>query len=229
MVKSVYSIDPWTDWRRKKWRRSFEFLAAGFRESARSGARRCRSRSPSSWGRWLAASWHRWRCSSAGSVRRCVPDAESNRRSKPCCCRDGRGRGCCSRTSWACWSYFGRKRWTVCFSLRHCLSLDPGLRVGHLAEGQVSACWRYGWPGRTLWRPWGITWKSSSRFRISQNWTHSLFCKCSNSYFNSFFKAPLPPYWLLLGSPMLMDPHPSQQHAGLHHASYQQFFNGPFL
>ena len=30
-----------------------------------------------------------------------------------------------------------------------------------------------------------------------------------------FIKAPLPP-WLLLGSPMLMGPHQSQQHAGLH-------------
>ena len=35
-----------------------------------------------------------------------------------------------------------------------------------------------------------------------------------------FIKAPLAP-WLLLGSPMLMDPHPSQQHAGLHHAVWQ--------
>ena len=36
-----------------------------------------------------------------------------------------------------------------------------------------------------------------------------------------FFKTPLPPIWLLLGSPMLIDPHPSQQHAGLHHAVRQ--------
>ena len=31
-------------------------------------------------------------------------------------------------------------------------------------------------------------------------------------------KAPLPTYWLLLGSPMLKDPHPSQQYEDLHHA-----------
>ena len=34
-------------------------------------------------------------------------------------------------------------------------------------------------------------------------------------------KAPLPPLWLLPGSPMLMDPHPIQQHVGLHHAVSQ--------
>ena len=34
-----------------------------------------------------------------------------------------------------------------------------------------------------------------------------------------FFETPLPT--LLLGSPMLMDPHPSQQHAGLQHAVLQ--------
>ena len=33
-----------------------------------------------------------------------------------------------------------------------------------------------------------------------------------------FYKNTLPPLWLLQGSPMLMDPHPSQQHAGLQHA-----------
>ena len=38
---------------------------------------------------------------------------------------------------------------------------------------------------------------------------------------NDVFKAPLPPKWLLLGSPMLTDPHPSQQHAGLHHTVWQ--------
>ena len=36
-----------------------------------------------------------------------------------------------------------------------------------------------------------------------------------------FFKAPLTPKWFLLGSPMLTDPHPSQQHAGLHHAVWR--------
>ena len=32
------------------------------------------------------------------------------------------------------------------------------------------------------------------------------------------FKPPRPPWWLLLGSPMLLDPHHSQQHAGLQDA-----------
>ena len=35
------------------------------------------------------------------------------------------------------------------------------------------------------------------------------------------WRALLPPEWLLLGSPMIMDPHPNQQHAGLHHAVWQ--------
>ena len=33
-----------------------------------------------------------------------------------------------------------------------------------------------------------------------------------------FYKTPLPPQGLLLGPPILMDPHPSQQHAGIQHA-----------
>ena len=37
-----------------------------------------------------------------------------------------------------------------------------------------------------------------------------------------YYKPPLPSYWLLLGSPLLMDlPPPSQQHAGLHHAVWR--------
>ena len=32
---------------------------------------------------------------------------------------------------------------------------------------------------------------------------------------------PTLPFLLLLGSPMLMDPHPGQQHAGLQHAVFQ--------
>ena len=36
---------------------------------------------------------------------------------------------------------------------------------------------------------------------------------------DKFYNPPLPPKWLLLGSPMLMDPHPSQLHAGLQHAA----------
>ena len=31
-----------------------------------------------------------------------------------------------------------------------------------------------------------------------------------------------PPLWLLMGSPILMEPHLSQQHAGLQHAVRQQ-------
>ena len=34
-----------------------------------------------------------------------------------------------------------------------------------------------------------------------------------------FFSPPLPPRWLLLRSPMLVDPHFSQQHAGLQQSS----------
>ena len=37
-----------------------------------------------------------------------------------------------------------------------------------------------------------------------------------------FFISPTPPLWLWLGSPMLIDPNPSQQlHAGVHHAVWQ--------
>ena len=34
----------------------------------------------------------------------------------------------------------------------------------------------------------------------------------SSEHHEGLFKAPLPPWLLLLGSPMLMDPHPCQQH-----------------
>ena len=34
-------------------------------------------------------------------------------------------------------------------------------------------------------------------------------------WLDDFYKAPLPPQWLFLGSPTLMDPHPSQQRTDL--------------
>ena len=44
----------------------------------------------------------------------------------------------------------------------------------------------------------------------------------SSSSRNSYFLNPhCQPYWVLLGSPMHMDPRPSQQHAGLQHAVWQ--------
>ena len=42
-----------------------------------------------------------------------------------------------------------------------------------------------------------------------------------NSGIATFFKAPLPPLMLLLGSPMLVDHHPSQKHLGLHQAVWR--------
>ena len=37
-------------------------------------------------------------------------------------------------------------------------------------------------------------------------------CLSINNRFHFILKNPLPPLWLLLGSPMLMDPRPIQQH-----------------
>ena len=47
---------------------------------------------------------------------------------------------------------------------------------------------------------------------------HLLFSGKYHCMTNLFFKAPITPEWLLLGSPMVMDHQSSQQHAGLHYA-----------
>ena len=40
--------------------------------------------------------------------------------------------------------------------------------------------------------------------------------------YNAFyFNPPLVPLWFLMGSSMLMDPHPSQQHVGLPHEVFR--------
>ena len=85
------------------------------------------------------------------------------------------------------------------------------------------------WPTRrqTQWsggaatcsRSWRCSKRSSSFLRWKQilRRFRSFFCTSQVTARLFFFKPkpPLPPWWLLLGSPMLMDPHPSQQHAGL--------------
>ena len=57
---------------------------------------------------------------------------------------------------------------------------------------------------------------ASQPLRLSS--TNSWDRSCKTHY---LYEPPLPPWWLLLGSPMLMDPRRSQQHAGLQHAVWR--------
>ena len=51
--------------------------------------------------------------------------------------------------------------------------------------------------------------------RVHSRW-HHLLLKTKDFFINT-----IPPLWLLVGSPILTDPHPSRQHEGLQHAVWR--------
>ena len=83
--------------------------------------------------------------------------------------------------------------------------------------------WRPRFPTERRWSCSGRRRKRrrrSSGRRTASRSTVATFVPSFSQFKICFFyeKSPLPPLWLLLGSPMLMDPHHSQQYAGLQHA-----------